>query len=296
MKRKIAETAAEIEVLHLSLGQYARMLWDAQAGRVAVGNRIKAVEKIGLPDSSVVDALKDVELSFIDAERKCNANILRCVKSHPLARWIEAQRGIGLASFANLLGVTGPLDRFPTVSKLWKYLGLDVRPDGHAPRAKKGEGWTHTDCTFQHLRTCKPDCVTDHHPNCVVGGVGTAFSPMGKKVCCFNIAEMGIEHQSAGSGGPYRAAYDGKKAYYEAERPDWTPMHRRVAARRYAAKMFIKALWIEWHTHFKTGRVAEWEERETERAATVALMPEAVMPPAPEPEARYDYALPVGAR
>jgi hypothetical protein len=160
-----------------------------------------------------------------------------------MAPWIAEQRGIGLPGFARLLGVTGDISRFPTVSKLWKYLGLHV-VDGRAPKREKGVPWTHTDCKFQHLLTCPADCKTDHHPNCVPGGVGTAYAPQGRVVC----HQIGDAIVKMGGGGPYRRAYDEKKAYYEAERPDWTQARRHNAAARYAVKELVKNLWIEWHT------------------------------------------------
>lgn len=319
MKPKIAQTPDELNHLHLALGQYARMLWDAQAGRVAVGNRIKAVQKIGL-DGEVVEALHDVAASFDEAERKCHANVRRCVRAHPLAAWIKAQRGIGLDSFANLLGVTGPIDDFPTVSKLWKYLGLHVTPAGTAPKMTAGQSWTHTDCQRPHLRTCPADCTTNHHKDCKPGVLGTAYSPKGRTVCYM----LGEAIVKVGVGGPYRAAYDRRKAYYLNERersgPSDCPMgqthkmksgkilacvkrgeagetslHVHRAAMRFAAKLLVKNLWIEWHRVLKPERLEEWGVRERERAAIQVLIPKARVPLAFEP-ARYDYALPTGAR
>ncbi len=147
------------------------------------------------------------------------------------------------ADALNLLGVTGNIDRFPTVSKLWKYLGLHV-VDGHAPKREKGVAWTHTNCTFAHSLTCKPDCKTDHHPSCVPGGIGNAYAPQGRVVC----HQIGEAIVKVGGDGPYRRAYDQKKAYYEAERQEWTQARRHNAAMRYAVKELVKALWIEWHT------------------------------------------------
>lgn len=285
-------TPEQLDDLHTILGHLARQLWDLQAERIGAGNRVAAMERDGVaPEyleraTLIVDGLEKIE-------RLIESDIRKAIKQHPLAPWIEAQRGIGLPTFASLLGVTGDIGRFPTVSKLWKYLGLHVTPDGTAPKKVKGQGWTHTDCQHLHLATCPKTCTTDHHPNCAPGVMGTAYSPRGRTVACFNIGEMGIGHQSKGSG-PYRAAYDAKKAYYEAERPDWPQIRRHKAALRYAAKEFIKALWVEWMRVLKPERLVEVEERERERAASAPLMPRLQMPPTPEP--RYDYALPVGAR
>lgn len=306
-------TPDELDTLHTALGHLARQLWDLQKERIGAGNRVAAMERDQVnPDflkrsALIVDGLKAIEADI-------EADIRAAIRRHPLAPWITAQRGIGLVTFANLLGVTGDIGRFPTVSKLWKYLGLHVTPDGAAPKKKKGEGWTHTDCAHEHLTTCPPTCTTDHHPNCAPGALGTAYSPKGRTICYM----LGEAIVKVGGEGPYRAAYDAKKRYYlqhrERSGPSGCPMgqihktekgailacvksvdgvetsiHVHRAAMRYAVKELVKALWIEWHRVLKPERLEEWE-----RAAKIRLMPKQDVPPIPS--ARYDYALPVGAR
>jgi hypothetical protein len=229
----------DLDELHALLGHYARLLLDLQKTRIGTGNRASAIARDGLPEAwaTPVNHITDESLKL---EKFIDHQLERLARQHFMADWIKEQRGIGLPGFARLLGVTGSLDRFPTVSKLWKYLGLHT-VDGHAPRKEKGVGWSHTDCTFRHLRTCKPDCTTDHHPNCVPNGYGTAYAPQGR-VLCHQLAESIVK-----VGGPYREVYDWKKAYYEDNRSDWTQARRHNAAMRYAVKELIKNLWIEWH-------------------------------------------------
>lgn len=232
---------ADLTELHFVLGHYARQLFDAQKQRIMAGNRVAAMERDGL--DAFAEPAREIVREYEAIERGIDRVLVKEVKKHFMADWIAEQRGIGLPGFARLLGVTGNIDRFPTVSKLWKYLGLHV-VDGHAPKREKGVPWTHTGCTFAHLRTCKPDCVTDHHPNCSPHGVGTAYAPQGR-VICHQIGEAIVK---VGGDGPYRRAYDEKKVYYEAERPEWTQARRHNAAMRYAVKELVKNLWIEWHT------------------------------------------------
>jgi hypothetical protein len=232
---------ADIDRIHALLSHYARQLWDLQKERIGAGNRVAALERDGLGDYA--EPARAVVAQYEEIEKSIERVLVREAKRHFMADWISAQRGIGLPGFARLLGVTGNIDRFPTVSKLWKYLGLHV-VDGHAPKRVKGESWTHTDCTFGHLLTCKEGCTTDHHPNCVPGGIGNAYAPQGRVVC----HQLGEAIVKVGAGGPYRRAYDQKKAYYESERPDWTQARRHNAAMRYAVKELVKNLWIEWHT------------------------------------------------
>jgi hypothetical protein len=228
-----------LEELHSVLGHYARTYTDLQKSRIGLLLRAKALERDGAPETEqaeILEAAREVERQ----ETKIARGMARFAKQHFMADWIAAQPGIGLVGFALLLGVTGPLDRFGTVSKLWKYLGLHTQ-DGKAPRREKGQHWTHTNCQFKHLRTCTPTCKTDHHPNCVPGSIGTAYAPQGR-VLCRQLSESIVKVGK----GPYRSAYDQKKAEYEVGRPDWTQAHRHNAAMRYAVKQLVKALWIEW--------------------------------------------------
>jgi hypothetical protein len=235
------DVSDDLARLHALLGHSARQLWDVQKQRIGAGNHLAALERDGFGGLDLLAAQAAVE-QYEGIEKGFERQLMILIRRHFMRDWIEAQRGIGLPGFARLLGVTGDIGRFPTASKLWKYLGLHV-VDGHAPKREKGVPWTHTDCTFNHLTTCKPDCTTDHHPNCLPGGVGTAYAPQGRVVS----HQLGEAIVKVGGDGPYRRAYDEKKAYYEAERPDWTQLRRHNAAMRYAVKELIRELWREWH-------------------------------------------------
>jgi hypothetical protein len=225
-------TDADLDRLYALLGHYARQLWDLQKQRIGAGNRVGAMERDGVGDDA--ESIRSVVLAYGAIENEIDRKLTKYVKQHFMADWIVEQRGIGLPGFARLLGVTGNIDRFPTVSKLWKYLGLHV-VDGHAPRREKGVHWTHTDCTFGHLLTCKPDCATDHHPACVPGGVGTAYAPQGRVIC----HQLGEAIVKVGGDGPYRRAYDIKKAVLRGRAPrlDAGPAPQRGdAVRRQGAR------------------------------------------------------------
>lgn len=253
--RVLTDTPTETDdltALHSTLAHYARQLWDVQKQRVALGNRIGAMERDGVGHRA--EHLRETLKAYEGIERDIDRWLVMDVKKHPMADWIAAQRGIGLPGFARLLGVTGNIDRFPTVSKLWKYLGLHV-VDGHAPKREKGVPWTHTHCQGGHLLTCKPDCATDHHPNCTPDGIGTAYAPQGRVVC----HQLGEAIVKVGGDGPYRRAYDERKALYESERQDWTQAHRHNAAMRFAVKLLVKNLWVEWHR--RRGNVDAYDDK-----------------------------------
>ena len=62
--------------------------------------------------------------------------IIKAVKKLDVWSWVEAQRGIGALSFACLVGETGDLSNYSTVSKVWKRLGLAVIQGGRQRKVK----------------------------------------------------------------------------------------------------------------------------------------------------------------
>lgn len=190
------------------MGHQARQLWDIQKARIMAGNRVSAMERDGFPEQWIAPMRKQV-LILEQVEKDTGRQMERHAKKHFMADWILAQRGVGLGGFARIMGITGSLDNFATVSKLWKYLGMSV-DDGAAPKRKKGER--------------------------------VHYSTQGRTLC----HQLGDSIVKVGAGGPYREAYDVKKKYYEEQRLDWTQAHRHNAAMRYAVKLFLKNMWVEW--------------------------------------------------
>lgn len=210
----------DLVTLHALLGHYARQHDEVQRVRIAIGNRVFAMEDSGLT-SEWVAPVKTQQEELEKLEVAIDRQLTRLVKQHPLGEWITTEaKGLSPRSFGLLFGITGTLDRFATVSKLWKYLGLHV-VDGGAPRRVRGQ---------------KLD-----------------YSPQGR-TRCYVIAESIVK---TGKGGKYRDAYDTKKAYYEAERGDWPQIRRHRAAMRYAVKELVKDLWIEWRKRVNESSLAE---------------------------------------
>lgn len=197
-----------LDQLHATMGHYARMMSDMQKTRIAMNNRVEAMKRDGLPSEWCAVPQESVD-ELDDKEKALKNQLSRLARRHFMRDWIESQPGIGLPGFAQLLGITGSLDNFANVAKLWHYLGLHV-VEGEAPRKRKGEK--------------------------------LSYSPQGRTLCYL----FGEAIVKVGKG-EYRTAYDNKKAYYQAQRPDWTPLHCHRAAMRYAVKELIKNLWVEWH-------------------------------------------------
>lgn len=103
---------------------------DIQNVRVAVGNRLYANE-----NSLVREFLTRLESQETDIVKQ----LRRQLKTMPVfTEFLDPIKGVGPAVSSGLLSLVGDFDRFPRVSSMWKYFGLDVR-DGKAPRRKKGE-------------------------------------------------------------------------------------------------------------------------------------------------------------
>lgn len=249
---------ADLALLHSQLGLYARQCADVQKTRIAMELRIGAAERSGWPEEAslfLLDSLSRLE----GLEDSLKQHLEKLAKQHPIYPFIAATPGISAYMFARLFGVTGPLDRYATVSKLWKFLGMAVTPEGTAPRRKKGVPFTHTACD------------KDDHPQCINVVTGTAYTPEGKVVA--HLIGQGFVLVNKG---PYRAAYDLKRAEYLSRPrsgPSLCPMgqthrsetgaiaacvkakkeggessaHLDNAAMRYAAKQFLKDLWVAWH-------------------------------------------------
>jgi hypothetical protein len=201
------KSSADVAILHALLGHLARQLWDVQKVRIMTSNRVGAMERDDLP----VEWRHAMQAHVADlhkTERALDRQLGRLARQHFIADWILAQPGIGLPGFARLLAITGSLDNFSNVAKLWHYLGLHV-VDGEAPRKRRGER--------------------------------VSFSPQGR-VLCRQLAESIVKVGR----GPHREAYDRKKEYYTTNRPDWTPARRHNAAMRYAIKELVKQMWLEW--------------------------------------------------
>jgi hypothetical protein len=222
-------TRAEPALLHALIGHYARQLWDVQRTRIALAHRVGAMQRDGLAEQWRLPLMAAVA-DLAATEHAIDLQLVRLARQHFLSDWISEAPGIGLGGFARLLGATGPLDRFATVSRLWAYLGMHV-VDGTAPRRRRGQNsnWS-------------------AQGRVVARQLATAIVRVGR--------------------GRYRAAYDRKKAEYLA-RPRCGPsacpfgqthtnrkgetlpcglMHAHVAAMRYAVKLLVRDLWVAWRT------------------------------------------------
>ena len=128
------------------------------------------------------------------------------VKHMPIVQRVTKVKGIGPMLAAKLVSMID-IERADTVSSLWRYGGWAVI-DGQRERPTAGE-------KLHYNSRLKTTCYL----------IGVSFLK---------------------SNSPYRKVYDDARAYYSANRPDWTEGHRHNAAMRKMIKMFLSALWLVW--------------------------------------------------
>jgi hypothetical protein len=130
---EIRRGPVDLSVLHAVLGHYARQLWDIQKERVAMGNRVFAMKDAGL-DAAWVAPMVGAAAALDELEKAINKQLEHLAKQHPLAPWVKKTVGIGYPGFARILGATGPIGNFATVSKLWKF----CHPAGEVILTRRG--------------------------------------------------------------------------------------------------------------------------------------------------------------
>lgn len=149
----------------------AIMLWHlarrTQESRIRVSNQLGQVVKVGqkvfwggaeLPDrikrlmldaenEVMIDAAgKKEKIKFIEAlQRREDAFVRACEKAFKQSRWytevaLPAAEGVGLGPMlaGSLLWTIGDAKRFPSFGRIVRYAGLDVTPEGQAPKRRKG--------------------------------------------------------------------------------------------------------------------------------------------------------------
>ena len=71
--------------------------------------------------------------------KRIETRIKHDLKEFPIyTEYLKDIRGVGVASAGKLISIIKNIDRFPTVSKMWAYFGLDVR-NGKAPKKQRGK-------------------------------------------------------------------------------------------------------------------------------------------------------------
>lgn len=139
------------------LALHAETLTDLEKTRIALDNRVRSLEALGVTEEgqakmgALAEAVQKIELQTIN-------ELERTMKKHSLGNWIAGQKGLGFKQTSRLLAVLGSMDRFPTVSKLWAYCGMHV-VDGKAPRHTKGQQSNWNEQARMRIRLISESCI-----------------------------------------------------------------------------------------------------------------------------------------
>jgi hypothetical protein len=185
----------------------AATLDDLERLRIALRNRLDAMERNGLGDSSFTAHYHALAEIIAGAEHDAELELKRALRKHPLGDWVRRTVGVGEKQGARLIAAIGDPywnhaedrpRRGP--AELWAYCGF--RP---GQRRRKGErsNWNAT-----------------------------------AKMRAFLVAESCIKHAAS----PYRARYDAARLNWDGR--DVRPAHAHAHGLRVVAKAMLKDLWI----------------------------------------------------
>ena len=181
-----------------------------QKTRIATNNRIKAHRKTseedGVDDGYYIKTLDGFLEQFLDIESNLDLNIRMVSERYEIVERMSDIKGVGQLLAAQVVCMID-IRRADTVSALWRYAGYAVM-DGEREKLTKGEK--------AHYNTRL-------------------------KSICYKVSNSMLR-----CGSPYTKIYYDAKAYYEANRTDWTKLHIHNASIRKMTKLWLSHLWEVW--------------------------------------------------
>jgi hypothetical protein len=197
----------------------------------------KAGSAIAFPDCDYsLDILKVAYGAFIgrkpwdDMRAKAEKDMISLAKTLPGYDHVHNVKGFTAKGFAIIVGESGDLANYPTITRLWKRLGIScidgerqrkhidkekAIAHGYSPR-RRAEIWALADSMFRHQWSGE---AVD---------VGTG--------------EVILAHPK----GPYGEVYKARRDLTSQIHPDWTPAHSFADARRIMMKKLIFHIWKAW--------------------------------------------------
>jgi len=198
----------------IGLSQDVRLYRSIQKLRLGIGERVRSVAQ----GRSERDVARDTEWydGLYQIENNVKKTVQTIAKNHPLyTDWLCHVRGIGPLNCAQLLGEIAPVK-------------------GH--NGQDGIGAFDTVSSLWKFAGLTPDSKK-------VKGEKLSYNNRLKTIALEHVGSSFIRANS-----PYRRIYDDKKAYYEANRPDWSKLRIHYAARRAMVKVFLSHFWEQWRT------------------------------------------------
>lgn len=217
----------------------AEYLDDVEKVRIATENRLRSMKEAEI-DTEFYE--KQTE-AFQKLEHEAVLALQRVMKSHPLGKWINETKGIGLKQGARLIAAIGDITynhledrprRGP--AELWAYCGyhclpVQSAPDNHITHDSKPlEDHTAADTH----RTDVPKTVAAKRKK----GVKSNWNATAK-MRAFLVAESCMKNKES----PYRKVYDKARASWDGK--NTTDGHKHNHALRLTAKEILKDLFVE---------------------------------------------------
>lgn len=206
---------------------------DGEAERVKVnGKAAKIVAKAfagqGCDVPQVEADLAVIAMSIAplrDTRKHIEKEMEKLARRLPVAGWAAGVRGLGELGLAVIVAECGDLSKYPNPAKVWKRLGLAPIEKGGIVMAasswrKKG-GLTDNDWT------------------------AAGYAPRRRAEIWACVGDP-LFRQNSVITGPYRQAYDRRRARTAETHPDWTGKHSNADAKRVMTKELLRDLWAAW--------------------------------------------------
>ena len=172
----------------------------------------------------------------VNSERQAQEKAMEKIAMElPVYSWVQSVPGFGALGLATIISLTGDLNNYATVGKVWKRLML-APYDGLAGSTWKRESWRPRSLTndewkanpFSGERYALVAMIADSLHKHQIQGKEKSGTIFGKPL------------------GPYGAVYV-KRREATANR-GWTLMHAHRDALRIMVKTLVRDLWIEWRS------------------------------------------------
>jgi transposase len=112
-----------------SLRNLFRTFKEIQKVRHSTSMRVYVADKDKINEKLLEDLMK--------LEKDIKETMRKELENHLIWKWLQNIKGIDVTSSAGLISYIGDIGKFPNVSNLWSYFGLDVI-SGKAPKRQKG--------------------------------------------------------------------------------------------------------------------------------------------------------------
>lgn len=258
------EGSGKYEQLRYLTDQYIAV----QKLRIANMNRDFAATE-GLDTNPPDDFLLEIVDDLLGIEKKLFGQMRRVVKHHPAWPWLGSVKGIGPTLSTKVLGLIGDIEKFATISKLWRFSGYAVI-DGKIDRPVKGEKLVYNRTLKTALYNCGDSFIKSRSPyRDIYDQAKTKYRerkqiiPM--QVHCLDELKAVLDefalplanvtmlremtHEKPGDG---KEQWDkliklaNRAAGAEKDYACWSDGHVDNAGRRKMVKLFLSHLWMVW--------------------------------------------------